>query len=129
MICGQDASRGAGLNCSQGTSIARNMIGRGGRLDLENRTARLRFGAFEPAMTGRYKQDSERIVAYSSPTRKCRQTVSYSTVNIAGGESLDRVRNANSSLLRRSVHRRDLARFLEQELWVDAGVMPADAEP
>ena len=64
MICGQDASRGAGLNCSQGTSIARNMIGRGGRLDLENRTARLRFGAFEPAMTGRYKQDSERIVGY-----------------------------------------------------------------
>jgi hypothetical protein len=64
VICGQDASRGAGLNCSQGTSIARNMIGRGGRLDLENRTARLRFGAFEPAMTGRYKQDSERIVAY-----------------------------------------------------------------
>ena len=68
MICGQDASRGAGLNCSQGTSIARNMIGRGGRLDLENRTARLRFGAFEPAMTGRYKQDSERIVAHPDIT-------------------------------------------------------------
>src|ERR1035437_3453816 len=32
-----------------------------------------------------------------------RQTVSYSTVNIAGWESLDQVRNANSSLLRRSV--------------------------
>src|ERR1039458_3249947 len=58
-----------------------------------------------------------------------RQSGDYSTVNIAGWESLDRVRNANSSLLRRSVHRRDLARFLEQELWVDAGVMPADAEP
>ena len=62
MICGQDASRGAGLNCSQGTSIARNPIGRGGQLDLEKRTVRLRFEAFEPAMTGKFKQDSERIV-------------------------------------------------------------------
>ena len=70
MFCGQDASRGASLNCSQDASIARNMIGRKGRLDLKNCTARLRFGAFEPATTGRYKEDSVRIAADASPTPK-----------------------------------------------------------
>jgi len=68
---------------------------------------------------------TSRFRLISSRFRAPQTTLTIPVVHVSGG----RWTNGNWSLWRRSVYRGNLGRRLKQELWVDAGVMPADAEP